>query len=165
MKAVSLVLVLAVAAALAVSTEFGIHGGLMMPSGDAGEVYGNLNPMLGGQILVHLPTIAIEGSIDYVILGSENDEDDWSAYCIPIIAGIRSYTGSLFLGGGGGFYLSKYEFEADTGHVSVSNDDLSAYGNAGAIFHAGSTDIEGSLKLHWVSFEDIWLSLTVGVYF
>jgi hypothetical protein len=121
--------------------------------------------MFGGQILVHLPTVAVEGSIDYAILSSEHSEDDWSAYCIPIIAGIRSYTGSLFLGGGGGFYLSSYEFEADTGKVSSSDDDLGAYGNAGAIFHAGSTDIEGSLKLHWVSFEDIWLSLTVGVYF
>ena len=78
---------------------------------------------------------------------------------------LTDLSASLFLGGGGGFYLSSYEFEADTGKVSSSDDDLGAYGNAGAIFHAGSTDIEGSLKLHWVSFEDIWLSLTVGVYF
>jgi hypothetical protein len=165
MKTVPVLLSLLVAAALAVSTDFGIHGGLIMPSGDAGETFGSLNPIFGADIIVHLPTVAVEGSISYAILSSEHDEDDWSAYIIPIIAGIRSYTGSLFLGGGGGFYLSSYEFMADTGKVNRSEDDLGAYGNAGAIFHAGSTDIEGSIKLHWVSFEDIWLSLTVGVYF
>jgi hypothetical protein len=165
MKTLIVLVLFAVGGAWATSFDWGAHAGIMMPSGDAGEVYGGLNPMFGANILVHLPTVAVEGSIDYCILSSEHDEDDWSAYTIPIIAGVRSYTGSLFLGGGGGFYLSSHEFMADTGKVTSSSDDLGAYGNAGAIFRAGSTEIEGSLKLHWVSFEDIWLSLTVGLYF
>ena len=165
MKAVLVLVLVAAVGTFATSTDFGVHAGIMMPSGDDGEIYGSINPMFGANILVHLPRVAGEGSISYNILTSENDEDDWSAYAIPIIAGIRSYTGNLFLGGGGGFYLTSYEFMADTGMVNVSNDDLGAYGNAGAVFHAGSTDIEGSLKLHWVSFNDIWLSLTAGIYF
>ncbi len=166
MRIVSVLLPLLLAVSVSGFTEFGAHGGIIMPTGDAGDVYGSLSPMFGVNILVHMPTVAVEGSISYAILGSENDEDEWSAHLIPIVGGIRSYTGPLFLGGGGGLYLSSVEFQDSTGtEHSASETDFGAYGNAGIIFHAGSTDIEGSIKLHWIDFDDMWFSLTVGLYF
>jgi len=164
MKIVYVLIPVICLAAFAGFTEFGAHGGIMLPSGDAGDSY-ELSPLIGVNLLVHMPNIAVEGSASYVFLGSNLEENDWSAYMVPIIGGVRSYTGNLFLGGGGGLYLTHVEWLADTGTVSSSDTDLGAYGNAGTIIHLGGTDLEASAKLHWVAFDTIWFSLTAGIYF
>ncbi|MBN2588086.1 MAG: hypothetical protein JXA64_02495 [Candidatus Fermentibacteraceae bacterium] len=147
--------------------EYGLHGGLLLPSGDAGDFY-STSFLIGGQILVHMPSFAVEGSIGYGILKAEEDINDFSASLIPILAGIRSYSGPIFYGGGAGLYMASVSYsDAVYGNVDSSDEDFGAYGNLGMIFPAGTIDLEGSIKYHLVDFDTdkAWVSLTVGTYF
>jgi hypothetical protein len=111
---------------------------------------------------------AIEGSIGYGILQTKLDQDDFSASIIPIIAGIRTYSGPIFYGGGGGVYISSVSYtDPVAGDVDDSDSKFGIYGNVGMILPAGTMDLEGSLKYHLVDFDPdkAWLALTVGTYF
>ncbi|MCK4807843.1 MAG: hypothetical protein KAT09_09360 [Candidatus Aegiribacteria sp.] len=142
--------------------EFGAHAGALFPSGDGGDAF-STSLIFGVNILAHMPVYAIEGSIGYGILQPENDSLDFSASLIPILAGIRTYSGPIFYGGGAGMYISSVSI----GSVDTNSEDFGAYGNLGMIFPAGSMDIEGSIKYHLVDFDTdkAWFALTVGTYF
>ena len=79
--------------------EYGPQVGYWVPTGDVGDVYsGNL--YIGGQVLFHLPLMAVEGSVGYVSLKPDVELTDFSGHIIPITAGIRSYMGPLYAAGG-----------------------------------------------------------------
>lgn len=165
MKTISLLLILSVSA-FAGFVEFGAHAGGLFPSGDGGDFY-STSPIFGVNILAHMPVYAIEGSISYGILQCKDDLPDFSASLIPILAGIRTYTGPIFYGGGAGMYISSFSYELLGVKIDDSDSDFGAYGNLGMIFPTGSMDIEGSIKYHLVDFDTdkAWFALTVGTYF
>jgi hypothetical protein len=166
-KLVCIMLALGVSSLTAGMVEYGLHGGLLLPSGDAGDFYGT-SYLIGGQILAHMPMFAVEGSIGYGILQAENDIDDFSASLIPILAGVRTYSGPVFYGGGAGLYMASVSYNDPTfGNIDSSDEEFGAYGNLGMIFPAGTIDLEGSIKYHLIDFDTdkAWFSLTVGTYF
>ncbi|MBD3277404.1 MAG: hypothetical protein GF388_03805 [Candidatus Aegiribacteria sp.] len=142
--------------------EFGAQGGLLMPSGDNSDAF-SASPLIGACLLAHFPMYAVEGSISYAFLQPEEDLEDFSASLIPVLAGIRSYTGPVFYGGGAGMYMSSVS--QDT--IDASDEEFGAYGNLGMIFPTGAIDIEGSIKYHLVDFDTdkAWFSLTAATYF
>ncbi|MBN1435259.1 hypothetical protein JW921_10900 [Candidatus Fermentibacterales bacterium] len=142
-------------------TEFGAHAGIFVPTGDLADGY-NMSLMLGANFLAHMTSFAVEGSASYVFLSPEESlGDDVSAYMIPILVGIRSYTGNLFAGGG----LALHVVGVEVGDVSDSDSEVGAYGNVGTSLPAGSFEIELSAKLHWIDFDEMGITLTGGVYF
>ncbi len=143
-------------------TEYGAHGGFMFPSGDSTDVYKG-SPFLGAHILSHFPMFAIEASISYVFLGFDEDTLDPSGHMIPILAGIRSYSGSMFLGGGLELDLSSTEIAS----IDTSTTDFGAYVNAGTIIPTATMDIELTAKYHLIDFkfDKGWFSIGAGVYF
>jgi hypothetical protein len=162
MKKILLLLAILAMPALAGFTEYGAHGGFMIPSGDSTDVYkGSL--FLGAQLLSHMPMFAIEASISYVFLGFDDDGIDASGHMIPILAGVRSYSGPMFFGGGLGLHLISTEVAG----VDTSTSDIGGYLNAGMILPTASTDIEISAKYHIIdfSFDKAWFALGVGAYF
>lgn len=165
-RLLSLLLIAAVPSLTAGIVEYGLHGGLLLPMGDAGDFYGT-SYLIGGQILAHMPMFAVEGSIGYGILQPEEDLDDFSASLIPFLAGLRTYSGPIFYGGGAGFYMASAEYTVGTTTYEASDEEFGIYGNVGMILPAGTMDLEGSLKYHLVDFDTdrAWVSLTVGTYF
>jgi len=156
---------LLLALAVAVSAgfvEFGAHAGLLFPSGDGSDFFAT-SYIFGANLLAHMPIYAIEGSIGYGILQQEADSTDFSASLVPVLAGIRTYSGPIFYGGGAGMYISSVSWSG----YDESDSDFGAYGNLGMIFPTGSMDIEASLKYHLVDFDTdkAWISLTAGTYF
>jgi hypothetical protein len=161
MKMISLVLILSVSAFAGI-VEFGAHAGVLLPSGNGGDFY-SISPLLGLNILAHMPIYAIEGSVGYGILQAKEDHTDFSASLIPVLAGIRSYAGPIFYGGGAGMYISSVSYLG----YDNSESEFGAYGNLGMIIPTGSMDIEASIKYHLVDFDTdkAWFSLTAGTYF
>lgn len=164
MRLAVLLAVLATFSAFAGYSEFGIHGGLFFPTGDAGDAY-NTCPEIGGQFLMHMPMYAIEASVGYVFLQPDLDIDDYSGHIIPVTAGLRTYSGTVFYGGG--LELDAYSASWTTpgGEMDDSESDLGAYGNLGTTLPLGGTKLELSGKLHWMDFDDMWLSAQAGIYF
>jgi hypothetical protein len=101
------------------------------------------------------------------MLQSKEDLGDFSASIIPILAGIRTYSGPVFYGGGAGMYVASVSYELLGVKYDDSDSEFGAYGNLGMIFPTGSMDIEGSIKYHFVDFDTdkAWFALTVGTYF
>lgn len=165
-KLICLLMALAVPAFAVGSVEYGVHGGLLLPTGDAGDFY-STSFLFGGNILAHMPMFAIEGSVSYGILQAEGDLEGFSASLIPILAGIRTYSGFVFYGGGAGLYMASAEWTEGGTTVDSSDENFGIYGNLGMIFPAGSMDIEGSIKYHLIDFDtdNAWIGLTVGTYF
>ncbi len=166
-KLICMLLVVGTSSLTAGIVEYGLHGGLLLPSGDAGDFY-STSFLIGGQILAHTPMFAVEGSIGYGILQAKEDINDFSASLIPILAGIRTYSGPIFYGGGAGLYIGSVSYSDPVyGDVDSSDEDFGAYGNVGMIFPLGTMDLEGSIKYHLVDFDTdkAWFSLTVGTYF
>jgi hypothetical protein len=162
MKKILVLLAVLAMPVLAGFTEYGVHGGFMIPSGNETDAYkGSL--MIGGQILAHMPLFAIEGSISYVFLGFDNDSLDASGHMIPILAGLRSYSGPMFFGGGLGLHLISTEVAG----IDTSTTDIGGYLNAGIILPTSSMDVEISAKYHIVdfSFDKAWFCLGAGLYF
>jgi hypothetical protein len=160
-KALGLIVLIALAAFA--STEFGIHGGLLVPTGDRADFY-NASPMIGGHLLIHMPMYAIEGSVSYAFLSQEGDYDDWSANMVPVLVGIRTYSGTLFYGGGLAYHNVSTSYETEGGEeIDTEDGEVGAYGNIGTIVPMGGNDIELSGKLHWIDFDDFWLGATAGI--
>ncbi len=160
MKALIVVTVLA-AASFAGIVEYGPQVGYWSPTGDAGDVYsGNL--YFGGQVVIHLPMIAAEGSVGYLSLKHDVEIAGYSGYIIPVTAGIRSYMGPMYAAGGLEMDMQKEDFAAGD---STSNQ-FSGYIGAGIVpavpFVA---DIDASVRLHFVDFSDMWVGVTVGLNF
>ena len=143
-------------------TEYGVHAGYMIPSGDETEGYKG-SFLIGGQILAHMPMFAIEGSISYVFLGFDNDLGDPSGHMIPILAGVRSYSGPMFFGGGLGLHMTSTEVAG----IDTRTSDIGGYLNAGIILPTSSMDVEISAKYHIIdfSFDKAWFALGAGLYF
>ena len=161
MKLVFAAILLLSVCAFAGVTEFGVHGGLMVPTGDFADVY-KLSPMIGGNLLAHMTSYAIEASASYIFLSPEDVlGTDYSANMFAILGGVRSYSGTLFLGGG----LALHIISWDSGTADDSNSEFGAYGNVGTILPMGGNDIELSAKLHWIDFDDVVLTLTAGINF
>lgn len=159
--AVAVVLTLPLAAGM---TQYGLHGGIIMPTGDAGDAY-NMSFMLGGQILVHMPMYAIEGSASYVFLQPEADLDNFSAHMIPLLVGVRTYSGPLFYGGGAALHIigASYDISPDSSS-SESDSYFGAYGTLGTSVPLGGNELELSGKVHWIDFDEIWIALQAGIY-
>ena len=167
MRLAVLLAVLATFSAFAGYSEFGIHGGFYIPTGDASENY-NLSPMIGGQFLMHMPMYAIEASASYVFLQPEDDIDGFSAHMIPLNAGIRTYGGSLFYGGGLELDMSSVSYETPLGDEEESDSNFGAYGTLGTIIPLGGNKLELAGKLHWINTDEDdqwWLSAAAGIYF
>ncbi|MCK5036619.1 MAG: hypothetical protein KAS73_12045 [Candidatus Sabulitectum sp.] len=159
MKALMIITVLA-SVAFAGIVEYGPQVGYWSPTGDVDDVYsGNL--YLGGQVLVHLPMLAVEGSVGYVSLKPDADVSDFSGHIIPVTAGLRSYMGPLYAAGGLEIDMTASDF-----HPDENLNDFSGYIGAGVVpaipFMA---DIDASVRLHFVDFTDMWVGITVGLNF
>lgn len=163
MRACFLVLALA-AAAFAGGTQYGLHAGFMLPTGDAADAY-KPSPMIGGQILFHLPMYAIEGSASYVFLSPENEVENFSGSVIPILAGVRTYTSMLFFGGGAALHMFSTSWDTPSGEVEESDSYFGAYGTVGTELPMGGSEIELNAKAQWIDFDEIWLSIQAGIYF
>ncbi len=142
--------------------EYGPQVGYWAPTGEVGDTYsGNL--YLGGQILVHLPLIAVEGSIGYVSLKRDVELEGFSGHIIPVTAGIRSYMGPLYAAGGLELDMTKEDFTTDE---DTDDNEISGYIGAGIVpaipFMA---DIDASARLHFVDFSDMWVGVSVGLNF
>lgn len=142
--------------------EFGAHAGILLPNSEINDAF-NISPILGINVLAHMPVYAIEGSVSYGILQPKGEVSDATCSLIPILAGLRTYSGPVFYGFGAGMYITSFSHET----VDDSETDFGAYGNCGIILPAGSMDLEGSFKYHLVDFDmdKAWFALTVGTYF
>ena len=171
----ALVLMAVLALAAFASTEFGAHAGLFIPTGrwsntDVGNEdsvdYG-ASPMIGANVLIHMPMYAIEGSISYVFLSSNQDYPDMSTSMIPVMAGIRTYSGTIFYGGGLAYHIHRFSWSEDGQEEGIegSEEFVGAYGNIGTILPMGGNDIELSGKLHWIDFDEFCLTATAGINF
>ncbi|MFO7625979.1 MAG: hypothetical protein R6V62_01815 [Candidatus Fermentibacteraceae bacterium] len=157
-----LVLVLALAT---VSFGYISHGpqvGIWLPTGDMADAYGTSFGVLY-QLLYHMPVVAIEGSVGYVFLSSDFENVD--AHLIPIAAGIRSYSGSLYAAGG-------LEYDNISSSVTVggietteSNGEIGAYIGGGLVNRMGFGKLDVSARAHWMDFDDFMISLTGGINF
>ena len=168
MKLQLIVLLVISITAFAGLVEFGGHAGLFIPSGEVLE-YHKTSPIFGVNILSHFPMFAIEGSISYVPVSTEEmiGVTEHSVSWIPILAGIRTYSGPIFYGGGITLDISSVSMEREGVKTDETGSELGAYGNLGMIFPTGGTDIEASLKYHLMNFDfDLaWFGLTAGIYF
>jgi hypothetical protein len=150
---------------MAAGTQLGLHAGLFLPTGDAGDAF-NASPFIGGQVLFHLPLYAVEGSASYVFLSSDADTlDNYSAHMIPLLLGIRSYMTGFFYGGGAELTMSSVSWDVGDTTEESSESDFGAYGVVGTELPLGGNEIELVGRLHWVDFDDIWLSVQAGIYF
>lgn len=152
-------------AAFAGIVSYGPQIGYWAPTGDIGDAY-NGNLYLGGQLLVHLPMLAVEGSVGYLSLKDNQDLPDFSGYMIPVTAGIRSYMGPLYAAGGLELDMSSVEFEILSGIEEDSDSKLGGYIGAGIVpMIPFAADIDASARLHFVDFKDMWVGITVGLNF
>ncbi len=157
-----LVLVLALAT---VSFGYISHGpqvGIWLPTGDMADAYGT-SFGVQYQLLYHMPVIAIEGSVGYVFLSSDFDNVD--AHLIPITAGIRSYSGSLYAAGG--LEYDNTSVTVETGGVEVSDSEgkIGAYFGAGMVNRMGFGKLDLSARAHWMDFDEFMISITGGINF
>ncbi len=157
-----IVMVLLTGISFAGLVEYGPQLGYWAPTGDAADAFsGNL--YFGGQVLFHMPMIAVEGSVGYLSLKPDVEIADYSGYIIPVTAGIRSYMGSMYTAGG--LELDMQTVDLGDGE-DVTENDFSGYIGAGIVpaipFVA---DIDASVRLHFVDFSDMWVGLTVGLNF
>lgn len=168
MKKLMIVLLVVSVSAFAGLVEFGGHAGVFIPVGDNTDFF-KTSPIFGVNILAHMPMFAIEGSISYTPLGTEEIPGyiDYSANMIPILAGIRTYAGPIFYGGGLALHVASVSFESSGVKYDDTDSEFGAYGNVGMIFPTGGMDVEASLKYHLVDFDfdATWLGLTAGINF
>ena len=168
MKKLMIVLMVVSVSAFAGLVEFGGHAGLFIPTGDNSDLY-KTSPIFGVDILAHMQMFAIEGSISYSPLGIEEIPGylDHSANIIPILAGIRTYSGPIFYGGGLALHIASVSYESSGEKYDETDSEFGGYGNVGMIFPTGGMDIEASLKYHLVdfNFDAAWLGLTAGINF
>ncbi len=166
-KLVTLLLIVSVSA-FAGLVEFGGHAGVFSPVGDNSDYY-KASPIFGLNILAHMPMFAIEGSVSYAPISTEEilGVTDHSVSIIPILAGIRSYSGPIFYGGGLSLDIVSINMVREGRETDETNSRVGAYANVGMIFPAGGTDIEASLKYHLMDFDfdGTWLGLTAGINF
>ena len=164
MKAL-LIIALISTTAFAGIIEYGPQVGYWAPTGDVGDAY-NGNIYIGGQVLVHLPLMAVEGSVGYVALNDNQDLPGFSGHMIPVTAGIRSYMGPLYAAGGIELDMSSVEFEIITGPSEESDSQLGGYIGAGVVpMIPFMADIDASVRLHFIDFSDMWVGVTVGLNF
>ena len=168
MKKLMIVLLVLSVSAFAGLVEFGGHAGVFIPVGD--DLDGlNTSPIFGANILAHMPMFAIEGSISYSPVSTEEITGylDYSVSMIPILAGIRTYSGPIFYGGGLALHIASVSYESSGVKYDNTDSEFGAYGNVGMIVPTGGMDIEASLKYHLVDFDfdATWLGLTAGINF
>ena len=169
MKKLMTVLLVVSVSAFAGMVEFGGHAGIFIPVADNTDIF-KTSPIFGANILVHMPMFAIEGSVSYAPLSTEEilGVTDYSTSMIPILAGIRTYAGPIFYGAGLALDIASVSYEYESGEEYDNTDsEFGAYGNVGMIFLTGSMDVEASLKYHLVDFDfdATWIGLTAGINF
>jgi len=167
MKTLAIMAVLATAA-FAGSMEFGPQVGYWFPTGDAADVYAG-NFYFGAQFISHMAVIAFEASIGYHPLKLEDELEgvDFSGRLIPITAGIRSYSGTLYAAGG--LELDMVSYTTEVGGVETADESESEFGGyigAGIITPiVGTGDVDISARLHFVDFDDMWVGIQGGINF
>ncbi len=166
MKTLAIMAVLATAA-FAGSMEFGPQVGYWFPTGDAADAYSG-NFYFGGQFLSHMAVIAFEASIGYHPLKLEEEVEgvDFSGRIIPITAGIRSYSGTLYAAGGLELDMVSVETEVLGETVEDSDSEIGGYIGAGIITPiVGTGDVDISARLHFIDFDDMWVGIQGGINF
>lgn len=157
MKALIIIAVLATVS-LAGTVEFGPQIGFWIPTGDVGDIYES-DIYFGGQVLFHLPLFTVESSIGYVSLRQEAEPEDFTSQFVPITAGLRSDIGPLYAAGG-------LELDIKSLREEDSEIDIGGYIGAGFVpMIPFVADIDASVRLHFVDFEDMWVGITVGLNF
>ncbi len=167
MKLLLIVLLAASVSTFSGLVEFGGHAGVFLPAGDDLDLF-KTSLIFGVDALVHMPMFAIEGSISYAPLSTDGipGVTDYTANIIPVLAGIRTYSGPLFYGGGLAYHISSVSFVdlVGTKH-SDTESKFGGYANVGTVLPIGGMDIEASLKYHLVDFDfdSAWFGLTAGI--
>ncbi len=168
MKLLLIVLLVAAFSSFSGLVEFGGHAGVFLPAGDDLDQF-KTSPIFGVDVLAHMVMFAIEGSISYAPLSTEqllNGITDYSANIIPVLAGIRTYSGPLFYGGGLAYHITSKSFVNAAGvKQDETESKFGGYANVGTILPIGGMDIEASLKYHLVDFDfdSAWFGLTAGI--
>ena len=169
MKLLLIVLLAASVSAFSGLVEFGGHAGVFLPAGDGLDQF-KTSPIFGVDVLAHMLMFAIEGSISYAPLSTDGllGVTDYSASIIPVLAGIRTYSGPIFYGGGLAYHTTSVSY-VDVASVKHDNTEskFGGYGNVGMVLPIGGMDIEASLKYHLVDFDfdSAWFGLTAGINF
>ncbi len=173
MKTLVIMAVLATVA-LAGGMEFGPQVGYWFPTGDAGDAFSG-NFYIGAQFISHMPVIAFEASIGYHPLKLDGDladalelvDTEYSGRLIPITAGIRSYSGTLYAAGGLELDMVSQSFEyADGTDSDDSDSEFGGYIGAGLITPiVGTGDVDINARLHFVDFDDMWVGIQGGINF
>jgi len=166
MRTLMVIAVLATVA-FAGNMEFGPQIGYWFPTGDAADAY-NGNFYFGGQFLSHMAVVAFEASVGYTPLKWDTEVEgvDYSGHMIPITAGLRSYTGSLYAAGG--LELDMVSTSVEFGGVSADSSDtyFGGYIGAGLITPiVGTGDVDISARVHFVDFDDMWFGICGGINF
>lgn len=136
----------------------GVHTGVLIPTGDFSQTY-SLSPAVGVDLLVPFLFGYLESSLEYVFLATENENR--SAYLIPVLFGGRMGFGFIYFGGGVALHTLKWEENGQEEKTSK----FGGYWNIGTNVPILNHDIEIAWKIHLLDFDDTVLSLTVGTYF
>ncbi len=164
--------------AFASVNEFGVQIGYWNPTGDMGDAYSG-NFYFGGQFLAHMEVVAVEASIGYTSLKLDGDVEDildlagvdFSGRLIPITAGVRTYSNSVYIAGGLELDMTSVKMEVaanPTLDTDESNSELGGYIGAGYVTQMGTTgDLDFSIRLHLMEFEtdQMWLGFGAGLNF
>jgi hypothetical protein len=162
----TLVVMAVLAAAAFGFGEFGVQLGYWIPTGDAGDAYeGNI--YFGAQYLYHMAVVAVEASAGYlpVKFAEELEGYDYSGRIIPLTLGLRSYSSRLYAAGGLELDIANIEVEGPGYEFEDSDSELGAYVGGGMIVPAQMGDIDLSVRLHFMDFDDMWIGIQGGINF
>ncbi|MEN8209905.1 MAG: hypothetical protein ABFR50_11715, partial [Candidatus Fermentibacteria bacterium] len=123
MKILLIVLLAASITAFSGLVEFGGHAGVFLPAGNDLDQF-KTSPIFGVDALFHMPLFAIEGSISYAPVSTEEvtGATDYSVNIIPVLAGMRTYVGPIFYGGGLAYHITSISFVDITGTTQEDSE-------------------------------------------
>lgn len=161
-----LVLLLAVTAVSFGYISHGPHLKLWLPTGDFGDAY-NTSFGIHYQAMYHMPVVALEGSIGYVFLATDDVVGaDVSAHMIPITFGLRSYSGSLYAAGGLEYDNFKVTVSVpEYGETSDSDGYLGLFIGGGMVNRMDFGKLDISARAHYIDFDEWMISLGAGLIF
>ena len=161
----TLVVMAVLAAAAFGFGEFGVQLGYWIPTGDAGDdLDGSL--YFGAQYLYHMAVVAVEASAGYTSLNFAEEVEglDYSGNIIPLTLGLRSYSPRLYAAGG--IELDIMSGEVENVEIEDYNGSkVGGYVGGGIIVPAQMGDIDLSVRLHFMDFDDMWIGLQGGINF
>jgi hypothetical protein len=151
--------------------KLGGYLSLVVPGGDAGDVYG-ISPAFGANFIYGLnPDMDIEGNLGYSILQENSDFDfeGFSASSVEISGGLRyRFQPQLYGVAGLGMYTFNWEWEYNWGYgtekISDSNSEIGLFVGGGYVMPMNSFDLVPAAKIYLID-GDLWIAAGVAFNF